>query len=58
MLRGQKVLIFGAPEAPTRGGDPSTYQNPPESSEKTLVLGGEALDPRRRGQEILDPLKH
>ena len=58
MLRGQKILIFGAPgreififgvqeekifapglenidfgvpEAPTKGGDPSTCQNPPES---------------------------
>ena len=44
MLRGQKILIFGAPEAPTKGGDPSTCQNPPESFEKTMVLGGEALD--------------
>ena len=31
MLRDQKILIFGAPEAPTKGGDPSTCQNPPES---------------------------
>ena len=40
---GQKILIFGALEAPTKGGDPSTCQNPPESFEKTMVLGGEAL---------------
>ena len=42
MLRDQKILIFGAPEAPTKGGDPSTCQNPPESFEKTMVLGGGA----------------
>ena len=42
MLRDQKILIFGAPEAPTKGGDPSTCQNPPESIEKTMVLGGGA----------------
>ena len=36
----RKYLIFGAPEAPTKGGDPSTCQNPPESFEKTLVFGG------------------
>ena len=40
VLPGQKTLIFGAPEAPTKGGDPSTCQNPPESFEKTMVLGG------------------
>ena len=40
VLRDQKILIFGAPEAPTKGGDPSTCQNPPESFEKTMVLGG------------------
>ena len=39
MLRGQKILIFGAPEAPTKAGDPSTCQNPPESFEKNMVLG-------------------
>jgi len=33
-------LIFGAPEALTKGGDPSTCQSPPESKEKTMVLGG------------------
>ena len=31
VLRDQKILILGAPEAPTKGGDPSTCQNPPES---------------------------
>ena len=40
MPRGEKILIFGAPEAPTKGGDTSTCQNPPESFEKTMVLGG------------------
>ena len=39
VLRGENILIFGAPEALTKGGDPSTCQNPPESFEKTLVLG-------------------
>ena len=34
------LLIFGVPEAPTKGGDPSTCQNPPESFEKSMVLGG------------------
>ena len=43
MLRDQKILIFGAPEAPTKGGDPSTCQKPPESFEKTMVLGGDGL---------------
>ena len=57
MLRDQKILIFGAPEAPTKGGDPSTCQNPPESIEKTMVLGGEALG-GSEVQGILDPLKH
>ena len=37
-----KILIFGAPELPTKGGDLSTCQNPPESFEKTMVLGGGA----------------
>ena len=52
-----KILIFGAPEAPTKGGDPSTCQNLPESFEKTTVLGGEATG-GDGGGGILDPLKH
>ena len=43
-------MIFGAPEAPTKGGDPSTCQNPPESFEKTMVLGGEATRAGGRGR--------
>ena len=41
--------IFGAPEARTKGGDPSTCENPPESFEKTMVFGGGAMHagPRR-----------
>ena len=57
MLQDQKIFIFGAPEAATKGGDPSTCQNPPESFEKTMVLG-EIQGAPTEVQEILDPLKH
>ena len=36
---GSENIDFGAPEAPTKGGDPFTCQSPPESNEKTMVLG-------------------
>ena len=52
-----KILIFNAPEAPTKGGDLSTCQNPPESIEKPWFWGVR----RRAGtvpRGILDPLKH
>ena len=57
MLWDQKILIFGAPEAPTKGGTLLLAKTLPNPLKKPWFWGGEALGGTVTGG-ILDPLKH
>ena len=56
VLQGQKILIFGAPEAPTKGGTLLLAKTFPNPLKKPWFWGGEATG-AVGGQGILDPPK-